>query len=117
MIIKNVNDVSLECLAATLVCRFHHGESLEHMNAATMEGILVSHFTRGTMKRLPKKLEKLDSKKAALAWEQGKRMEGLQMLGEVAEELLSNGDTAVRTFRNSKNTGRGVRPAAIFYCT
>ena len=79
------------------------------MNAATMEGILVSHFTRGTQKRLPTKLDKFDSKAAALAWEQGNRMEGLQMLGAVAEELLSNGDTAVRTFR-SRQSSKGAQP-------
>jgi len=55
---------------------------------------LVSHFSNGKMKRVPNKLAQFNSKKAAQAWEKGKKIEGLQMLGEVIEEILSNGDTA-----------------------
>ena len=88
-----------------MIRRFHHGESIEFMNTASLEGILVSHFSNGKMKRVPNKLAQFNSKKAAQAWEKGKKIEGLQMLGEVIEEILSNGDTAVRTPRKPGNQG------------
>ena len=73
------------------------------MNAASLEGILLSHFSNGKMKRMPNKLATFNSKKASQAWEKGKTIEALEMLGDVIGEILSNGDTAVRTVREETN--------------
>ena len=67
------------------------------MNTASLEGILISHFSSGKMKRTPNKLAAFNSKKASQEWEKGKTIAALQMLGEVIKEILTNGDTAVRT--------------------
>ena len=67
------------------------------MNTASLEGILISHFSAGKMKRMPNKLAAFNSKKASQEWEKGKTIAALQMLGEVIKEILNNGDTAVRT--------------------
>ena len=67
------------------------------MNTASLEGILISHFSYGKMKRMPNKLAAFNSKKASQEWEKGKTIAALQMLGEVIKEILTNGDTAVRT--------------------
>ena len=67
------------------------------MNTASLEGILISHFSAGKMKRMPNKLAAFNSKKASQEWEKGKTIAALQMLGEVIKEILTNGDTAVRT--------------------
>ena len=79
-----------------LIPRFHHGGSVEFMNAASLEGILISHFSNGKMKRMPNKLASFNSKKALQAWEKGNKIEGLQTIGHVIEDIISNGDTAVR---------------------
>ena len=67
------------------------------MNTSSLEGILISHFSSGKMKRMPNKLAAFNSKKASQEWEKGKTIAALQMLGEVIKEILTNGDTAVRT--------------------
>ena len=82
-----------------MIRRFHHGESTQFMNTANLEGILISHFSNDKMKRVPNKLAHFNSKKATQAWEKGKRIEGLQLLGVVIQEILSNGDTEVRNLK------------------
>ena len=82
----------------SLKCRFHHGDSIQFMNTASLEGILISHFSAGKMKRMPNKLAAFNSKKALQEWEKGKTIAALQMLGEVIKEILTNGDTSVKHF-------------------
>jgi hypothetical protein len=64
-----------------------------------LESVLLSHFSRKNMDKLPVTMSKMDSKKFMMMWEkkgEGQRMEALQGMQAVYVEIMENGKPEVR---------------------